>query len=87
MPKEKLQDSVSELKNQLDESGEVAAGDKQVLNELAARLEVMLNGSSEHWEEGLVEEFEKQMIQYEEAHPVIARVISQIITTLNGMGF
>ena len=34
----------------------------------------------------LVEEFERQLIQYEEAHPVIARVISQIITTLNGMG-
>ena len=37
-------------------------------------------------EEDLVEEFEKQLIQYEEAHPLIARVISQIITTLNGMG-
>ena len=86
MPKEKLQESVSELKSQLDEHGEVAAVDEQALGELAARLEVMLNGSSEHWEEDLVEEFERQLIQYEEAHPVIARVISQIITTLNGMG-
>ena len=45
MPKEKLQESVSELKSQLDEHGEVAAVDKQALGELAARLEVMLNGS------------------------------------------
>ena len=41
MPKEKLQESVSELKSQLDEHGEVAAVDKQALGELAARLEVM----------------------------------------------
>ena len=53
---------------------------------MAVRLEVMINGTSEHWEAGLVDELEKQVIQYEEAHPVIARVISQIITTLNGMG-
>lgn len=86
MPKEILKNSVSELKTQLEEDGAVESGDKAALNDLAARLEVMINGSSEHWEEGLVDELEKQVIQYEEAHPVIARVISQIITTLNGMG-
>jgi len=86
MPKDTLQDSVSELRSHLDEDGVIAEQDKEALGELAGRLEVMLNGSSEHWEEGLVEELEKQLIQYEEAHPVIARVIGQIITTLNGMG-
>ena len=86
MPKEKLQNSVTELKTHLDDAGEVSTDDKEALTDLAVRLEVMLNGSAEHWEEGLVEEFEKQLIQYEEAHPLIARVISQIITTLNGMG-
>lgn len=86
MPKEILKNSVSELKSHLDDSTVVPAEDKDALNDLAVRLEVMINGSSEHWEEGLVEELEKQVIQYEEAHPVIARVISQIITTLNGMG-
>ena len=59
---------------------------KESLSDLAARIEIMLNGSAEHWEEGLLEELEKQVILYEEDHPVISRVISQIITTLNGMG-
>ncbi len=86
MPKEELQNSVSELKTHLNGAAEVSTDDKEALTDLAVRLEVMLNGSAEHWEEDLVEEFEKQLIQYEEAHPLIARVISQIITTLNGMG-
>jgi hypothetical protein len=86
MPKQTLKNSVSELKNHLDESEVVTGEDKEALTDLAARIEVMINGSAEHWEEGLVDELEKQVILYEEAHPVIARVISQIITTLNGMG-
>jgi len=86
MPKQTLKNSVSELKAHLEDNSEVVGGDKEALTDLAVRLEVMINGTSEHWEEGLVDELEKQVIQYEEAHPVIARVISQIITTLNGMG-
>lgn len=86
MPKQTLKNSVSELKTHLEDDSAVIGEDKEALNDLAARLEVMINGTSEHWEEGLVDELEKQVIQYEEAHPVVARVISQIITTLNGMG-
>jgi len=86
MPKQTLKNSVSELKAHLEDSDAVVGDDKEALTDLAVRLEVMINGTSEHWEAGLVDELEKQVIQYEEAHPVIARVISQIITTLNGMG-
>lgn len=86
MPKEKLKSSVSELRAHLDKNDAVAPDNKESLSDLAARIEIMLNGSAEHWEEGLLEELEKQVILYEEDHPVISRVISQIITTLNGMG-
>ncbi|MCG8537248.1 MAG: DUF4404 family protein [Pseudomonadales bacterium] len=86
MPKEKLKSSVSELRAHLEENDAVAPDNKESLSDLAARIEIMLNGSAEHWEEGLLEELEKQVILYEEDHPVISRVISQIITTLNGMG-
>lgn len=86
MPKDKLKSSVSELRDHLQENQAVESQDAEALNDLAARIEIMINGSSEHWEEGLVDELEKQVILYEENHPIIARVISQIVTTLNGMG-
>ncbi|MAR90588.1 MAG: DUF4404 family protein [Pseudomonadota bacterium] len=86
MPKEKLQNSVTELKEHLESNEAVTSEDKVALQELTARLEMMMNGSTEHWEEGLMDELEKQVIQYEEAHPVIARVFNQIINTLNSMG-
>ena len=86
MPDKELQSSISELKAQLDQVGEVAEVDRQTLEELTGRIELMVAQEREHWEENLVDELERQVILYEEDHPVIARVIQQIILTLNNMG-
>lgn len=86
MPDKELQSSISELKAQLDQAGEVAEVDRQTLAELTGRIELMVAQEREHWEENLVDELERQVILYEEDHPVIARVIQQIILTLNNMG-
>ncbi len=86
MPDKELQSSISELKAQLDQVGEVAEADRQTLAELTGRIELMVAQEREHWEENLVDELERQVILYEEDHPVIARVIQQIILTLNNMG-
>lgn len=86
MPDKELQSSISELKAQLEQAGEVADGDRQTLAELTGRIELMVAQEREHWEENLVDELERQVILYEEDHPVIARVIQQIILTLNNMG-
>ena len=82
MPKETLNQSVIELKSHLDQPAGTV--DKEALAELVARLEQM--NAAEHWEEGLVNELEKKVIQYEEDHPVLAKVFNQIINTLNSMG-
>lgn len=86
MPDKELKSSISELKAQLDQVGEVAEADRQTLAELTGRIELMVAQEREHWEENLVDELERQVILYEEDHPVIARVIQQIILTLNNMG-
>lgn len=86
MPDKELQSSISELKAQLEQAGEVADWDRQTLAELTGRIELMVAQEREHWEENLVDELERQVILYEEDHPVIARVIQQIILTLNNMG-
>lgn len=86
MPDKELKSSISELKAQLEQVGEVAEVDRQTLAELTGRIELMVAQEREHWEENLVDELERQVILYEEDHPVIARVIQQIILTLNNMG-
>ena len=86
MPEKKIEASVSELKDHLNANEQVSAEDKQALEALAARVELMMAQDREHWEENLVDELEKRVILYEEDHPVIARVIQQIINTLNSIG-
>jgi hypothetical protein len=86
MPDKELRSSVSELKSHLDRNTQVPDEDKQALEALASRIELMMVQDREQWEENLLDELEKRVILYEEDHPVVARVIRQIITTLNSMG-
>ncbi len=86
MPDKELMTSVAELKAQLDQNEQVSDEDRQDLEALAERMQVMLAQGREHWEENLVDELEKQVILYEEEHPVIAGVLQQIIMTLNNIG-
>ena len=86
MPKETIKSSLSELRSHLDANVQVAPEEKESLEALGARIELMVAEEKEHWDEHLIDELEKRVILYEEDHPVIARVIQQIIATLNNIG-
>lgn len=86
MPKETIQHSISELRSHLDANLQVAAEERETLEALGARIELMVAQEREHWDQNLVGELEKRVILYEDDHPVIARVIRQIIVTLNNIG-
>ncbi len=86
MPKETIKNSISELRSHLDANLQVAPEERETLEALSARLELMLAEERERWDENLVDELEKRVILYEEDHPMIARVIRQIIATLNNIG-
>jgi len=86
MPKQQLQNSISELRSHLDANMHVVPEERDSLASLSAQIELMLAEDREHWDETLIDELEKRVILYEEDHPVIARVIQQIITTLNSIG-
>lgn len=86
MPDKQLQASVTELKQHLEQNDQVPESDREALAQLAGRVEILLAQERDHWEENLVDELEKRVILYKEEHPVIARVIQQIILTLNNMG-
>lgn len=86
MPDKELKTSIAELKSRLEQTEGTAGTDTQSLEELTGRIELMMAQDKANWEGGLVDELERQVILYEDEHPVIARVIQQIIVTLNNMG-
>ncbi len=86
MPKETLKTSVEELRDQLGGDSSVDEENKEALEELAGRIESMINGDGDHWEEALVEGLEKQLIIYEENHPKLTRIIQNILSAISGLG-
>lgn len=87
MEKQTIQDSITELRAHLDANvAQVTPQERETLEALSARLELMMAEEREHWDENLVDELEKRVILYEEDHPMVARVIRQIISTLNNIG-
>ncbi|MBV1920950.1 MAG: DUF4404 family protein [Pseudomonadales bacterium] len=86
MPKETLKTSVEELRDQLGGDNSVDEANKEALEELAGRIDSMINGDGDHWEEALVEGLEKQLIIYEENHPVLTRIIQNILSAISGLG-
>lgn len=86
MPKDKLKNSVEELRNEVSSNENLATDQQAELSDLAARLDEMLSGDTEHWEEKLVDGMEQKLLQYEEEHPVVARIMQEIITTLSNIG-
>ena len=83
---DQIQAEVSELKSQADENPLLSDADRESLAELAARLELMISGKLDHPEQDLVDKLEAKLFEYEEAHPVIARILDNVLVVLNGMG-
>jgi len=86
MPKDKLNKSVGELREQLEASEEINGQSREELEALAGRVETMLQQADLHWEQSLVDSLEKELIVYEEKHPVISKIIHDMLATLSGMG-
>ncbi|MCG8316737.1 MAG: DUF4404 family protein [Pseudomonadales bacterium] len=86
MPKQKLKESVEQLRSELSQTESLPDEQREELTDLAARIDAMLNGENDHWEEKLVDGLEQKLLEYEEEHPVIARLVSEIVKTLSNIG-
>lgn len=86
MPKEKLKNSVEELRNELSLNENLEPSQQEELSDLAGRLDAMLSGDADHWEEKLVDGMEQKLLEYEQDHPVVARIMREIVTTLSNIG-
>lgn len=86
MPKQKLQESIQELRQEVSQNENLGAEQQEELTDLATRIDAMLSGDAEHWEEKLVDGLEQKLLEYEADHPVVARIMKEIITTLSNIG-
>ena len=86
MPKEKLKKSVEELRSELSLNQNLEPSQQEELSDLAGRLDAMLRGDTDHWEERLVDTMEQKLLEYEQEHPVVGRIMREIVTTLSNIG-
>lgn len=86
MPKETLRETVARLNETLDSDQSVAPEERAAAAEMSGRVEAILNGSADSWPEELKDELERQLIAYEEKHPLLTSVITQMLNTLNNIG-
>lgn len=85
MPQE-LRNRLSELREHLQQSQDMDDSRRQELDDLALRIETMMNEDVEHWEEHLVDQLEQRVIQYQEEHPVAAGMLREVMVALSNMG-
>ena len=86
MPKETLKSTVNELRSQLEGDESVEEPNKEALQALANRIDAMMSGDGEHWEEELIEALDKQLIIYEENHPALTTTIQNVLSAIAGLG-
>lgn len=86
MPKETLRETVARLNETLNSDQSVAPEERDAAAQMSGRVEAILNGSADSWPDDLKDELERQLIAYEEKHPLLASVITQMLNTLNNIG-
>jgi len=86
MTGKKLEKSIADLKHQLDQYSSLSEKQQSELRELVMRLDLLLEENRNRWDSSVIDGVERQIIEYEEDHPVFARIMQDIVNTLNGMG-
>ena len=86
MTEKNLEKSIAELKRQLDQYSSLSEEQQSELRALVMRLDLLLEENSEGLDTSIIDGFERNIIEYEEDHPVFARIMRDIVNTLNGMG-
>lgn len=86
MAREQIQAEVDQLKAELEQNPMLSDAQREELEALAQRLEVMMSGEADHPEQDLLDKLEQQVLIYEEEHPVVARVMDNVITLLHSIG-
>lgn len=86
MPRERIQAEVQQLKSEVEQNPMLSEEQRGELGALAERLEVMMSGENDHPEQDLLDKLEQQVLLYEEEHPVVARVMDNVINLLHSIG-
>ena len=86
MPRERIQAEVEQLKAEVEQNPMLSDAQREELGSLTDRLELMMSGETDHPEQDLLQKLEQQVLLYEEDHPVVARVMDNVLNLLHSIG-
>lgn len=86
MPRERIQAEVEQLKAEIEQNPMLSDTQRGELGSLTERLELMMSGEADHPEQELLAKLEQQVLLYEEEHPVVARVMDNVLNLLHSIG-
>lgn len=86
MARDKIQAEVEQLKAEVEQNPMLSDAQRDELGALAQQLEVMMSTDNDHPGQDLLDKLEQQVLIYEEDHPVVARVMDNVITLLHSIG-
>lgn len=86
MTRERIQAEVDQLKTEVEQAVLLSDQQKEELTTLTQQLELMMSGETDHPEQDLIDTLEQQVLLYEETHPLVARVIDNVLNLLHSIG-
>lgn len=86
MTRDRIQAEVDQLKAEVEQNAMLSDEQRVELGSLTERLEVMMSGENDHPEQDLLDKLEQQILLYEEEHPVVARVMDNVLNLLHSIG-
>lgn len=86
MTRDRIQAEVDQLKAEVEQNAMLSDQQRVELGSLTERLEVMMSGENDHPEQDLLDKLEQQILLYEEEHPVVARVMDNVLNLLHSIG-
>lgn len=86
MARDRIQTEVEQLKTEVEQNALLTDQEREELAALAERLELMMSGENSHPEQDLLDKLEQQILIYEESHPLVARVMDNVLNLLHSIG-
>jgi hypothetical protein len=86
MPRQEMEELLAELRKQLAGTRELTPGQRARMEALREQIEERLAATEVPPEEGLREQLQEHIEEFQRSHPTLTMVLARILDSLNKMG-